>query len=59
MIAAAEEMCPEIANLFKNINISANIGTRKVDNITENILTHMSDRNTEKSTFMVVLLSPE
>jgi hypothetical protein len=45
MIAAAEEMCPEKANLFKNISLSANTVARRVGDIAENILTQLPNKN--------------
>lgn len=39
MIAAIKDMCPEKANLFKNISLSANTVARRVVDISENILT--------------------
>ncbi|KAK4871623.1 hypothetical protein RN001_015747 [Aquatica leii] len=45
IIAAAEEMCPEKANLFKNICLSANTVARRIDEVAENILAQLSDTN--------------
>ncbi|KAK4877398.1 hypothetical protein RN001_009904 [Aquatica leii] len=45
IIAAAEEMCPEKANLFKNTSLSANTVARRIDEVEENILAQLNDKN--------------
>ncbi|XP_075215361.1 EPM2A-interacting protein 1-like [Lycorma delicatula] len=54
-IAAAEEMCPEKANLLENISLSANTVSRRVDHIAENILTLLSDKNRHLELFSPAL----
>lgn len=38
-------MCPERANLFKNISFSANTITRRLDDNAETILIYLSGKN--------------
>lgn len=45
MVAAAEEMCSEKACIFKNVSLSEKIVARRVDDIEENMLTQLSDKN--------------
>ncbi|GBM19083.1 hypothetical protein AVEN_236909-1 [Araneus ventricosus] len=56
MIAAEEEICPEIANLFKTTSLSTNTVARRVDDNAENILTELSDEIRHLERFSLALV---
>ena len=55
MIEAAQEMCPEKVGLFKTINLSANTGARRVEDIGSNLMSHLKSKSKEFEYFSIAL----
>ncbi|KAL4103366.1 hypothetical protein QTP88_018743 [Uroleucon formosanum] len=55
IIQAVEEICPERIDTFKNISLSANTVTRRIDDISNNLNSQVSNKTQEFISFSIAL----
>ena len=55
IIQAVEEICPEKIDTFKNISLSANTVTRRIDDISNNLNSQVSNKTQEFISFSIAL----